>query len=207
MHKGRPSKLFRRGGSQAVELPSGFEFPVPPLHVYAYRDESSGDILLSTHDTYGEQSLVFRVFWEYVTGNALLAALWALTLVLNKFGDFLLDRLHNGPAYVLFVHISDYVVFAFDFLLFIIFQVLKLRELISPQPRFREPVQDVLPRSFVSRVATFLSASFFSAFVRRPPEQGPFINSMREKGMSNDEISEFLRSSGYSEDMIRTLLK
>ena len=41
------AKIFRHGGSQAVRLPAEFRFDVG--EVFVWRDEASGNVILSTH--------------------------------------------------------------------------------------------------------------------------------------------------------------
>ncbi|MFO1311596.1 MAG: AbrB/MazE/SpoVT family DNA-binding domain-containing protein [Burkholderiales bacterium] len=43
--KGSTAKLFQNGGSQAVRLPAEFRFDA--AHVYIWRDEATGDVVLS----------------------------------------------------------------------------------------------------------------------------------------------------------------
>lgn len=47
MPKTRVAKLFKNGSSQAVRLPAEFRFEGD--EVYATRDETTGDVVLSTH--------------------------------------------------------------------------------------------------------------------------------------------------------------
>jgi antitoxin VapB len=47
MAQARTAKLFRNGRSQAVRLPAEFRFEGP--EVFIRRDETTGDVVLSTH--------------------------------------------------------------------------------------------------------------------------------------------------------------
>jgi antitoxin VapB len=47
MPETRTAKLFKNGSSQAVRLPADFRFEGE--EVYITRDETSGDVMLSTH--------------------------------------------------------------------------------------------------------------------------------------------------------------
>ena len=47
MSETRTAKLFKNGASQAVRLPAEFRFE--GAEVYATRDETTGDVTLSTH--------------------------------------------------------------------------------------------------------------------------------------------------------------
>ena len=60
MAEPRIAKLFKNGASQAVRLPADFRFEGD--EVYITRDESSGDVVLSSHP--GARD--WREFFDYV---------------------------------------------------------------------------------------------------------------------------------------------
>lgn len=45
----RTAKIFRHGGSQAVRLPAEFRFDTD--EVFVWRDEATGNVVLSTRPT------------------------------------------------------------------------------------------------------------------------------------------------------------
>jgi antitoxin VapB len=56
----RTAKLFKNGASQAVRLPAEFRFTGD--EVYVARDESTGDVVLSSHPGAG----TWRNFFDYL---------------------------------------------------------------------------------------------------------------------------------------------
>lgn len=52
------AKIFRHGGSQAVRLPAEFRFDTG--EVYVWRDETTGNVVLSTHPASWADFLVLR---------------------------------------------------------------------------------------------------------------------------------------------------
>jgi len=59
------AKIFRHGGSQAVRLPAEFRFDVG--EVFVWRDEATGNVILSTHPAAWADFLTLRnrVLAEY----------------------------------------------------------------------------------------------------------------------------------------------
>lgn len=52
------AKIFRHGGSQAVRLPAEFRFDVG--EVFVWRDEATGNVILSTHPASWTDFLALR---------------------------------------------------------------------------------------------------------------------------------------------------
>jgi antitoxin VapB len=74
----RKAKLFRNGASQAVRLPAEFRFQ--GKEVYITRDESSGDVVLSSRPG----ARTWREFSEYME-------------TIDVPDDFMAERPLNGP--------------------------------------------------------------------------------------------------------------
>lgn len=60
MPETRIAKLFKNGASQAVRLPADFRFDGD--EVYITRDETTGDVVLSTHPG----AKVWNEFFDYI---------------------------------------------------------------------------------------------------------------------------------------------
>ncbi len=82
----RIAKLFRNGGSQAVRLPAEFRFEGD--EVYVRRDETTGDVTLST-----KAEKTRREFWE-----ELFASLDAGKVEDEHFDAYMAERPMNTPV-------------------------------------------------------------------------------------------------------------
>jgi antitoxin VapB len=63
MAERKVAKLFQNGGSQAVRLPAEFRFDAD--EVYVFRDEDTGDIVLSTQPRPNRLGELLRYFAEH----------------------------------------------------------------------------------------------------------------------------------------------